>query len=237
MPIIVVGSSKGGSGKSTLCTNLTAMHLAQGNKCLLIDTDPQRSSSNWAELRSGNEHKPEVIPIEKHGADIQRAAPEMATHYDMVFVDVPGNASPALRASLVIADLLIYPIRPSNFDAWVLDQDFREMIASARMFNPELRVMVVMNGLNPSPGPRSRETQNLRSYLADYSHFYLSPHYLCHRSAFNVAVQEGRAVVELEGKEPSLERARFEISDVYRDALRCLGGERDEAMTIKEEQT
>lgn len=237
MPIVVIGSSKGGSGKSTLTTNLISMHLNQGGQSAMLDADPQRSAANWAALRASNEVHPEVVVFEKGGGDtnrdagaeVKRTALEIAKHYETVFIDVPGNNSPGLRASVLVADLLIYPIRPSNFDAWVLHQDFTEVIENARIINPTLRVMVIMNGLSPSPGARARETANLRSYLSDYAGYYLSPHYLCSRSQFIAAVQEGRGVTELTGSSASLEKAQLEITAVYRDALRCLNGERAEA--------
>lgn len=48
--IIVVGGIKGGSGKSTLTTNLTVNRALEGKRVLLVDADEQRSASDWAEL-------------------------------------------------------------------------------------------------------------------------------------------------------------------------------------------
>ena len=94
MPIIVVGSSKGGCGKSTITTNLITMHQAKGLGSLLIDADSQRSSSNWVALRASRGLTPEVVAIEKTGGDLKRSAVEMAKHYEHVFIDAPGHNSP-----------------------------------------------------------------------------------------------------------------------------------------------
>ena len=167
MPIIVVGSSKGGCGKSTITTNLITMHQAKGLGSLLIDADPQRSSSNWVALRASRGLTPEVVAMEKTGADLKRSAVEMAKHYDHVFIDAPGHNSPELRASLVVADVLLYPVKPSNFDAWVFHQDFEDLISNVRSINEGLKVMVVMNGLSPSPAWVAR--RRARAWAGDHA--------------------------------------------------------------------
>ncbi|TVO55933.1 division plane positioning ATPase MipZ [Denitromonas halophila] len=234
MSIIVVGSSKGGSGKSTLCTNLIARHLATGATSLLLDGDAQRSSSSWAATRDQYGVAPEVVSMEKLGPDLKRSALEMGKHYDAVFIDVPGNNSPELRAALLVADLLVYPIRPSNFDAWVFHSDMTELVSSARTYNESLRVMLVMNGLAPAPAERQQQILSLREYLADYSGFYLSPHFLCHRNAFIAAIKEGRGVVEMAGRNESLGKAKLELDAVYSDAMKTLAGARPAAYLQQE---
>ena len=51
MPILVVGGIKGGSGKSTLASNLAVLRSNEGRRVLLVDSDEQRSISDWAEHR------------------------------------------------------------------------------------------------------------------------------------------------------------------------------------------
>lgn len=229
MTIVVVGSSKGGCGKSTLTTNLITLDRVRGFNSLLIDADPQRSSSNWVALRAAQERAPEIISIEKTGADLKRSAVEMAKHYDNVFIDAPGHNSPELRASLVVADVLLYPVKPSNFDAWVFHQDFEDLIENVRAINEDLKVLVVMNGLNPSPAARGQELIALRDFLAGYDGLYVTPNYVCQRSSFITAAREGKAVFELTGRADSLARAGLELEGIYSDLSRVAAGERPEA--------
>ena len=40
--IILIGGEKGGTGKTTIATNLSAMRALAGRDVLLVDTDPSR---------------------------------------------------------------------------------------------------------------------------------------------------------------------------------------------------
>ena len=47
MPVVAIVNQKGGTGKTTLATNI-AWVLATYKRVLLMDADPQSSSRNWA---------------------------------------------------------------------------------------------------------------------------------------------------------------------------------------------
>ncbi len=60
--ILLVGGEKGGSGKSCLAQNL-AVYLKQhfNTEVLLVDCDPQRTSSGWVQARNEQEELPPSI--------------------------------------------------------------------------------------------------------------------------------------------------------------------------------
>ena len=45
--IVLIGGEKGGTGKTTIATNLAALRAMAGRDVLLVDTDPQGSASYW----------------------------------------------------------------------------------------------------------------------------------------------------------------------------------------------
>ena len=45
--IISVVNQKGGTGKTTVATNLAACFAGDGREVLVIDADPQQSSLDW----------------------------------------------------------------------------------------------------------------------------------------------------------------------------------------------
>ena len=52
MKTVLVASSKGGVGKTTLATHLAAQAALEGHRTVLVDADPQHSSTRWAERRA-----------------------------------------------------------------------------------------------------------------------------------------------------------------------------------------
>ena len=65
MKTILIASSKGGAGKTTLATNLAAYFALDGKRTVLVDADPQHSSTRWAERRA--ELESAVLPIDASG--------------------------------------------------------------------------------------------------------------------------------------------------------------------------
>ena len=51
---MIVGllAEKGGTGKTTITTNISGMRAAAGRRTLLVDADRQGSSRFWAQTRS-----------------------------------------------------------------------------------------------------------------------------------------------------------------------------------------
>jgi len=53
---VLVASSKGGAGKTTIATNLAAYYAVDGKNTVLVDADRQGSSQRWAEKRAEMPH-------------------------------------------------------------------------------------------------------------------------------------------------------------------------------------
>jgi len=115
MPVIVIANPKGGSGKSTLSTNVAGFFASRGNAVMLGDADVQQSSKLWLDLRP-----PAATPIStwELQADLVLTAkpPRGTTH---VVIDTPGGLG-GWRFKEVVsrADKLLIPIMPSIFDMY-----------------------------------------------------------------------------------------------------------------------
>ncbi|MFP5018976.1 ParA family protein, partial [Paenarthrobacter ureafaciens] len=66
--IIVVGSEKGGVGKSTVVTNLAVELAKRGMRIAVVDGDRQRSTARWAVDREEAGHEPRIFVVEKLGS-------------------------------------------------------------------------------------------------------------------------------------------------------------------------
>ena len=62
--IILVGGEKGGSGKSCLAQNIAVyLRTEKGAKVLMVDCDPQRTTSDWIQERKANPRlAPKKVP-------------------------------------------------------------------------------------------------------------------------------------------------------------------------------
>lgn len=213
--IITIGTRKGGSGKSTTCSNLVVARQLAGKDVLLVDADDQRSIALWAALRDEKEVKPYVAVAEKTGQGFEKAVESLASRYQDTFIDVPGRNAPEIRASMMISDVFVIPLRPSTFDAWAFTQDM-EMLSAARKFNQNMRVIVFFNGLSASPAVRESEIADMREVVDTFDELEVADGYMCHRSLFNKAIASGKSVLEMPGKSPSDIKARDEVNALYK---------------------
>ena len=63
--IVLIGGEKGGTGKSTISTNLSVMRVLEKRDVLLYDLDPQRTSTFWASRRDENSVEPRIASSQK----------------------------------------------------------------------------------------------------------------------------------------------------------------------------
>lgn len=144
--IICVGGQKGGSGKSCLAQNLSVALAELGRKVLLIDTDPQRTSSDWAEQRKDSDATTINHQI-KHQAmagNISDTALTLAgSGFDLV-IDCGGRDTVELRSAMAICDLFLVPTRPKRRDLKTLGY-VSELVEKAEINNTEMIARVVIS--------------------------------------------------------------------------------------------
>ena len=148
--IILIGGEKGGTGKTTLATNLAVLRARARKDVLLIDTDKQQSAATWTQIRGENGTKPSISCVQLFGKGVNNQIPDLAKRYDDIIIDAGGRDSVELRAAMVKADKLFIPFQPSQYDVWTLDH-MQELVETSRGFNPDLEAFCVINRASPIP--------------------------------------------------------------------------------------
>ncbi|GAB3032127.1 MULTISPECIES: ParA family protein [Oleiagrimonas] len=114
MQTILVASSKGGCGKTTLATNLAAARAQKGRNVVIIDADRQHSSYHWCARRAEHEHLPGVLGMDGSPSQtFDRLPPDT----ELVIIDTPaGITEYQLTPWLERADAVLVPVLPSVID-------------------------------------------------------------------------------------------------------------------------
>jgi len=202
--ILLLGSQKGGCGKSTLATNIAAA-LAHKSDVVLLDADTQGTSSTWARDRNSQD-VPVVHYVQRLG-DIRNTVRDLFGRYDHVVIDAIGRDSTELRTGLIVADVVLCPFRPSQADVDTVEH-LAEVVDQAKALNANMRVLGVLT-LCPT-NPRIKEIRDARSYLKDFSIPVVKP-VVYDRKVYRDALSEGLGVIE--SKNP---KAKQEILDLVK---------------------
>ena len=135
--IISVVNQKGGTGKTTVATNLAACFAGDGREVLVIDADPQHSSLDWRADRPA--HQP-PLPARNLHHEIE----PFIRKYDVILVDGGGRITATARAAVIAADFVIVPLLPSKPDILSTQDFFQEVIEEASTLK-EIKGAVLLN--------------------------------------------------------------------------------------------
>ena len=144
---IVVLNPKGGSGKTTIATNLAAYYAAQGHRPALMDMDAQGSSSRWLSKR------PRALPpvhgiagYERNLRVTRSFAMRIPTGCDRLIVDTPAAFAPQDLPDLTrAADAIIVPVLPSDIDIHAATRCISDLLIIAKVKREQRRLAVVAN--------------------------------------------------------------------------------------------
>lgn len=196
--IVLIGGEKGGTGKTTIATNLAAMRAKVSGDLLLIDTDRQPTASYWCSIREDKKILPRIASVQKFGKSVRTEILALKEKYLDILIDAGGRDSPELRGALLVVDQAIFPLRPSQFDLWTLGR-LDTLVEHALEINEGLKAFVVINQV--SPNPAVREVEEARDLVSKFSYLSLLNTCLCERIVFRRAAIQGMAVSEYKSED------------------------------------
>jgi chromosome partitioning protein len=190
--IILLGSQKGGCGKSTTAVNLCAELARTGGDVVLVDADRQGTAARWAQDRQERQAPP-VHCVQKYD-NIRETLFDLDKRYGFVVVDAAGRDSRELRTAMTAAHVLLVPFRPSQPDLDTLPA-LQDIITGAKDLNPGLQVLGVLT-MAPT-NPFVNEADEARAYLADFPEIQALRSIIRDRKVYRDAISEGLGVVEM----------------------------------------
>src|SRR6516164_9351401 len=146
--VIVLTTQKGGTGKSTLATNIAVAAMQAGESVLGIDCDPQGTLAAWATLRSADSPAIAHLGSRESGrlGELLTAAGEKFT---TIIIDTPGADNPATHNAMTAADLCLVPLRPTRPDGIAVKSTVEALMIGKRRF------AFVLNQCSPSHNARA----------------------------------------------------------------------------------
>ena len=202
MKIIAVVAQKGGVGKTTMSQCLAIEALRQGLAAAIIDTDPQKSATEWGEQREEADiDAPSVIALgSKSLASIVTDLRKRGA--SLVVIDTPPHSAPAINAALDVSTSAVMVTRPNPMDIRALEATWGIV---CRMSKPSAVVFT-----QAPPGNRARALGLARGRLEELK-IPFCPTPISYTLSFPYAQAEALAVQE---REPT-GKARAEIAEIW----------------------
>ena len=205
--ILTIGNTKGGVGKTTLAVNIAIARALAGRDVWLIDGDRQGTAQTAISIRAEAGHQPGIAcATYPDGPTLRSQVQQQAGKFDDIVIDAGGRDSTALRAALVLSDVLLVPFQPRSYDVWALD-DIAGLVDEARSVRDGLRVYAVLNCADP--GESSSDNADAAAAVADVPQLEFLQTPLRRRKAFANAAGQGLSVLELK---PTDKKASDELN-------------------------
>ena len=157
MRAILVLNAKGGSGKTTVATNLAGYYAAEGAKVVLADFDPQGSSIDWLRARPASAARIGAVDAAAGPLRVPRST-------DVVIMDAPSRThGDSLVSLLRKAHTAIVPVVPSPVDIRAAQRFFGELREVRPLVENDVKICTVASRVRDG----ARTSDDLEDFLLD----------------------------------------------------------------------
>lgn len=183
MKAILIANPKGGSGKTTLSTNIAGYLASRDLHVQLLDLDRQQSAMLWLAQRSGE--LPMIWPLNNADHDRPKGA-------DWLVIDSPAALhGKNLAHALKLVQLVLVPIAPSLYDIQA-SYDFLHALSEEKAARKG-RVRIGVVGMRMAP--RTKAAATLEDFLQKLDLPVLA--YLRETQNYVNAAFEGKSLFDL----------------------------------------
>ena len=182
MKAILIANPKGGSGKTTLSTNIAGYLAARGQRVAILDLDRQKSATQWLANRPRN------MP----GIELMHSEGEKNSPVDWLIIDSPaGLHGKNLEHALKLVHKVVVPIAPSAFDIQA-SREFLEVLHHEKTVRKG-KIFIGVVGMRMDP--RTRAALTLEQFLKGLDLPILA--YLREAQVYVNAAFEGKTLFDL----------------------------------------
>jgi len=208
--ITVIGSLKGGSGKSTTSFNIAIWLLMQDYRTAIFDLDPQQTLADASEFRAEDEQEP-VLNVVSPKSKVYEKLLEAGEQYTEVLVDIGNSNMNAVRQAYRAADRIVVPVLPSQADVWSL-QRFLKLIQAIDT-KPNLEIVTFINRADTHHAVM--ETRETLAVLKQLPGITVITKMLGQRLGFRRSFSEGLSIFELQPRSKAAAEFLFFAHSLY----------------------
>ena len=154
MKKILIANPKGGSGKTTLATNLAGYFASQKKNVYLLDLDKQQSSAHWLKCRP--ENLPKIKKLNSLNAIENKKDAQI-----LVIDSSAGLRGDKLSALVKEVDWVIVPMQASVYDRIATDEFIQKLKEEKAVRKDRTFVAMLAMRINS----RTKATESLTKYL------------------------------------------------------------------------
>ena len=209
--ITVIGSLKGGSGKSTVTFNLAVWLRMADQDVQLIDLDPQATLTDVVSVRQDEGYSPDLVV-----SGSKNWKKRLKKSCDHTLIDIGTANLEAMKDAIAIADQIIVPVPPSQADIWSTQRFLKFVRSIAGDDLPDIKTFV--NRADTHAGIRESD-ETAAALVTLKSATFIKPR-LGQRTVFRRSFSEGKAVFELDPRGKGTKEWNALCAVLFADILR-----------------
>ncbi len=200
----LVINTKGGSGKTTVTTNLASYFASKRVPTAVMDFDPQGSTLAWLVVRSAEAFRIHGANAAPQRTGLRSFAMQVPSDTRQLIVDAPAGASGMLLQDMLArADSILIPVASSAIDIRATANFIRDLMLTGRLRARNIRLAVVANKVRksmPVYEPLERFLGSLKLPLLTR---------LADSDAYLKAAETGLGIFEMDYSQSFAEREQF----------------------------
>jgi len=209
--VISILNSKGGTGKSTVATNLSRALQLDKEKVLLVDSDVQGTARDWRNINEDDSFLA-VIGIDR--PTLEKDIPKVSGDFDYIVIDGSAKLEEMSVSAIKASDIIVIPVQPSAPDIWG-SSPLVDLIKTRMNLDPNLKAYFLISrqivGTN-----LAKEISNVLEELG----LPVLKTKISQRIAYAEAISRGMSVIDIE---PSGEASR-EVKGLSKELKGVLNG-------------